>query len=450
MSDEMRPPSFIPHALFKLAVGLLCAAVGCAQESATAPSEQATSSQPLHQAAVGGSRAERPGSREGRRWHSGSDGRTLDPGPSTVPSAKAAIHIARYGDPADPVLEVTGLTEPQRQALQTADWNGDSWTHLLAVYVGSEPAPDALAVLGRYDVVPGGVRFTPRFAFEPGLTYVAVFHPDRLPEGGPVSGTPIVRRFAIPARPAAEATVVQHVYPSRDKLPENLLKFYLHFSAPMSQGDVYRYLHVIDDVGSEVDYPFLRLEQELWDPTGTRLTVLFDPGRIKRGLKPREDVGPVLKAGKTYTLLIDRDWPDATGQPLKAEFRKTFHVTTPDETQPDPKKWTMHAPTAETSEPLQVQFNEPLDHAMLNRVLTVTDADRQPLSGTIAITDEETHWQFRPDKPWQAGPYALVVETTLEDLAGNSIGRLFEVDVFDTVQRTVESETVSLPFHVKR
>ena len=44
----------------------------------------------------------------------------------------------------------------------------------------------------------------------------------------------------------------------------------------------------------------------------TRFTLLFDPGRIKRGLKPAQRrVGPVLEEGKSYTLVIDRGWTDA-------------------------------------------------------------------------------------------------------------------------------------------
>ena len=35
--------------------------------------------------------------------------------------------------------------------------------------------------------------------------------------------------------------------------------------------------------------------------------MFFDPGRIKRGLKPREQFGPALQEGKSYVLVIDRD-----------------------------------------------------------------------------------------------------------------------------------------------
>ena len=43
-----------------------------------------------------------------------------------------------------------------------------------------------------------------------------------------------------------------------------------------------------------------------------------------------------------------------------------------------------------------------------------------------------------------------MVDKRLEDLAGNSIARPFEVDEFHTVQSKVTSETVRLPFQVGR
>ena len=47
-------------------------------------------------------------------------------------------------------------------------------------------------------------------------------------------------------------TVVAQVYPTANHLPENLLKFYLHFSAPMSQGDCYRHIKLLDAKGKAI------------------------------------------------------------------------------------------------------------------------------------------------------------------------------------------------------
>jgi hypothetical protein len=41
------------------------------------------------------------------------------------------------------------------------------------------------------------------------------------------------------------------------------------------------------------------------------------------------------------------------------------------------------------------------------------------------------------------------VQTTIEDLAGNNIGKPFEVDLFDGVERQLTHSTVKLPFEIR-
>jgi hypothetical protein len=95
-----------------------------------------------------------------------------------------------------------------------------------------------------------------------------------------------------------------------------------------------------------------------------------------------------------------------------------------------------------------VIFPKPLDHAMLERVVIVTDESGHPLEGTIAVTEKETLWSFTPKQTWKAGRYHLTADTALEDLAGNSVGRPFEVDVFHPIQRQVKSEMAKIPFEI--
>ena len=298
---------------------------------------------------------------------------------------------------------------------------------LLRVYVqGRSENP----LFGDYRLEGRRLRFIPRYPLSPGVRYVAAFQS-------------IETSHTVPAKPAGPATTVVRVTPSRDVLPENQLKFYLYFSAPMSRGEAYDRVHLEAD-GKKVEHPFLELGEELWDHAGTRLTIFFDPGRIKRELKPREEIGPSLEAGKSYVLTIDREWPDAEGRPLQAGFRKAFRAAGPDEKQPDPARWTIAAPRAGTRDPLGVGFDEPLDHAMLGRVLEVAG-----VPGRIEIDQEETRWRLHPEKPWSAGRHELRVDTLLEDLAGNSIAKPFEVDVFRPIERRVVSRVITLPFDVR-
>jgi hypothetical protein len=348
-------------------------------------------------------------------------------------------------------FEVVGLDPSDLGRLKKSDLKPAGWQELFAVYVVGDKgtrASDQPAILGSYRVEDGVLVFAPRFPLVRGVRYRAVFRPAHLP--GRAGGAEVRAEFELPKAKTAATAVVTHVYPTRDRLPENLLKFYLHFSAPMSRGEAYRHIRLLDAKGKPVDLPFLELDEELWDPQGKRFSLFFDPGRIKRGVKPREDVGPALVEGRSYTLVIAPDWHDAEGNPLKELYRKRFRVVVPDETPPDPANWKIASPPAGGATALSVTFPEPLDHALLQRLLWVTDAQGQRVAGTVRVTDEETRWHFTPAQRWRAGPYDLIVDTELEDLAGNRIGRPFEVDLFRPIQRRVKTATVERPFSVTR
>ncbi len=119
---------------------------------------------------------------------------------------------------------------------------------------------------------------------------------------------------------------MEAIYPSADRLPQNLLRIYIQFNEPMAQGDAYRHIALTRSDGRKLEYPFLELAEELWDPSGRRLTLLLDPARVKQGLVPREEDGPVLEVGHSYHLSIRSGWPDAHGEPMKASMVKTFKV----------------------------------------------------------------------------------------------------------------------------
>ncbi len=226
-------------------------------------------------------------------------------------------------------------------------------------------------------------------------------------------------------------------------MPENLLKFYLHFSAPMSRGEAYRRIHLLDADGNEVGRPFLELGEELWDRDMRRFTLLFDPGRIKRGLKPREEVGPCSKKASSYTLVVDRDWLDASGHPLAAEdcaSRST--VLPPDDAPIELAAWKLEPPAGRHARSAggALPRADWIIRCSSAWCAWSTQPTRTNCRATIDITDQETCWRFTPEHAWQAGDYRLVADTTLEDLAGNSIGRAFDVDVFEPVQKRITTE----------
>lgn len=306
---------------------------------------------------------------------------------------------------------------------------------VLSVYV--EPrAADSPPLLGSYSFAGDALAFRPRFPLRPGLGYRAVFHSP---------GEPAVEQvFEIPAEARGAETVVDQVYPTSAELPENVLKFYIHFSAPMSRGEAYQHIRLEGDDGKQVDLPFLELTEELWDRDARRFTLLFNPGRIKRGLVPHEELGPPVTAGKNYTLIVDRNWKDAKGELLAQDFRRRFHVLPAERRIVDLATWQVTAPAAGGIAPLEVRFPRPMDRALLDHMIDVVG-----VAGAVTVDDSERHWSFTPREPWKPGRYELRVDRMLEDLAGNKVDRPFDVDVFEKIDRTIQQETKSLTFTVK-
>ena len=135
-------------------------------------------------------------------------------------------------------------------------------------------------------------------------------------------------------------------------------------------------------------------------------------------------------------------------QSLGQAFRKPFKVIAPDDVQPSTKNWKVLAPPADSTSPLEVRFAESLDHGMLERVLQVKNATGEIIDGKIEISKFETLWKLTPKSPWKPGEYSLDVDTDLEDLAGNSVAKPFEVDVFKKVQRNVVPKIQSVNFSI--
>jgi hypothetical protein len=327
------------------------------------------------------------------------------------------------------VFRISGWHAP------SAPPSGD-WGRILSVYSGGGNLPP---VLGSYAVEHGTLVFHPRYPVAAGVNYRVVFHPP----GGAV----IEKTLAGPPRAVNPVARVAAFYPSADVLPANLLRIYIQFSAPMSKGEAAFRLHLLDSKGAPLPAVFLAGE-ELWDPAGTRLTMTLDPGRIKRGLTSNVALGAAIVKGNRYTLAIDKDWRDARGVAMMEGFRKTFRGAPADRVPPNPQGWRIAPPPSGSRKALVVRFGESLNEALLQRMLRVT-LDGRDVPGGIMIGPGETEWQFIPNAPWRAGVYRLMVNTAIEDLAGNRPGLPFDVDVFQHVTEHIAVTTMPLPFAVR-
>ena len=76
-----------------------------------------------------------------------------------------------------------------------------------------------------------------------------------------------------------------------------------------------------------------------------------------------------------------------------------------------------------------MRFDRPLDHALLQHCIEVKDDAGRPVRGQPEVGPAERSWTFTPAAPWAEGDYRLAVDPRLEDLAGNSLARVFDRDL---------------------
>ncbi|MEL6203534.1 MAG: hypothetical protein AAFR39_14395 [Pseudomonadota bacterium] len=224
-------------------------------------------------------------------------------------------------------------------------------------------------------------------------------------------------------------TQVSEVYPTGPELPENLLRFYVYFSAPMGQGDILDHVELLDEAGNALPDVFLPSRYELWSSDRTRLTVLLDPGRVKTGLVANRALGRALVSGAKYSLRISSGVRDENNCPLLADHVKSFTAVTADVASPLPENWELALPTAGTRAPLTIQLDGSVDHISLAYRIRVIGPDGDVIGGSIELGAAETHWHFKPTQPWQAATYQVSVDPLLEDLAGNRMDAVFDLDL---------------------
>ena len=271
------------------------------------------------------------------------------------------------------------------------------------------------AIAGEFSIEPNAYLFTPLIPFTRGLQYEIFAKQVRL------ASICIPRDKTVPR--------LMGIYPSPDSVPQNLLKVYLVFSRPMLEGHASSYIQLMDHRGDSLPNIFLHLPGELWNADRTILTLWLDPGRIKRDLQPNQKFGPPLKRGEHYHLLISRLWPDQDGNALAQSYDKYFVATGRDTISPVIGEWKLTLPQKGSLQPLLVDLNEPLDFILLKNTISLADSSGNPVPCRLDIENKESLLEFKPQVPWSRGLYRLKIESRLEDLAGNNLNRLFDLDL---------------------
>ncbi|MEQ9402134.1 MAG: hypothetical protein RIM99_01000 [Cyclobacteriaceae bacterium] len=285
------------------------------------------------------------------------------------------------------------------------------------------------SMLGNYDIMGSQLVFTPRFLPDPEVTYRVLFSAPDLKK----YLTDFSEKTEIDAllqfdsyQNELEGNIAH--FPEIDTLPSNVLRMYLQFPVPMSFENPYQYISIADASGNVLNDPFVEIEEGLWDPERTRLTLLFHPGRIKRGVGPNMTLGEIFEEGNTYQLNISKKWKTSSGIQLEERFVKRFYITGEIRKTITPKTWSIQAVSAESKDPLIIRTNHLLDQALAERLIYITDSKEKAVPGNLQFEARSRQLIFMPDKNWETGSYTITIDSKLEDICGNTIYHVFDLE----------------------
>jgi hypothetical protein len=207
------------------------------------------------------------------------------------------------------------------------------------------------------------------------------------------------------------------ISPQAKVLPANTLRFYIQFPRPGEAHFDRDQLWLLNEEQQVVQDPFLVLSQELWSPDGRRLTVLMEPGRIKRGIGADPSHDPALVVGRTYSLVVT-----ALGQTV----RHTFRVTDPVLEAVDETSWRLVSPAVGSLDAAVVRFDRVMDAALCEDEIGILSPAGELVQTRVSLAPDGTALQLIPNRPWSAGEHRLVVSNRLEDVCGNRLGEALD------------------------
>ncbi len=291
----------------------------------------------------------------------------------------------------------------------------------LAVFVKNEANEYTSnnAIKGKHTKENDFLIFKPYYPFENGMTYVIR---TKSTNSDPYS----YKSFQTGKKKSVAKAKVISIYPSDNRLPENLLRFYIYFNTPMKKGEALKHIQLIDAEGKSDIHAFMEFKQELWSGDGKRLTVLFDPGRIKRGVSTNNSRGPALQQYKQYSLSISGAWQDVYGQQLSKTTNKKIEVVKAYRTKIKINEWLVKKPKANSKEDLTIHFNSIMDFALIQSMIHLKDKEKNEVLGYWEILNHEQQIKFTPEKKWRKGKYQITVDARLEDVAGNNLQNLLD------------------------
>ncbi len=298
----------------------------------------------------------------------------------------------------------------------------------LKVYRGQIPQEELdpmHPILGTIQIDKAELRFTPLVPFGWNQEYTLIYKNT-------------IEYFILEIPEVYDYLKVKAIYPSAKSLPSNLLKWYVQFSHPINEVHVYDYIRFINSQGDTLSRTILSLENALVSEDGKLLTVWIEPGRQKRDLIPNKQLGPVFEKDAMYQLIVQKDIKDRQGVSMQKDFTHSFQITNADRIQPNISSFKILPP--EHNNNLVIYFEEPMDYGSTINNFKIINSEKKEIHGEWQLTNNESTLIFTPKYSWKKGVYQVLIDSSLEDLAGNNLNRLFdsEVSISDIQQLLIE------------
>ncbi len=285
---------------------------------------------------------------------------------------------------------------------------------------------------GHYSQSADTITFEPRFPFIPGVgKYQAVIDWQTLWQDTADDTRIYPERTDFSFQPeamTAATTRVVSLFPDAMEIPENILRIYVNFSGPIARGSLSDWIRLETEEGGEVSAFFLDNREPLWSRDRTRLTLLLDPSRVKRGVLANRTIGRALRQDKTYRLIISSKMIDAAGHSLLGDFEHIFTVGPPVEMALTMDDVHVSKIKVGTSEPIEISFLSIMDYFQLSERLTIKRDGQDIVAGRLSIGTQPSSVMFTPELPWQAQDYVLHIASDVEDVSGNTFLASFDQD----------------------
>jgi hypothetical protein len=285
----------------------------------------------------------------------------------------------------------------------------------LALYLLENDTPAQLPVAGNYYIKQDRLYYTTFNTLGFGLAFEVQYKGSHAKEH---------KRFVMPVSLSSKrAAKVVEMYPLTDTIPYNILMFSVHFSAPMlNDPKAYTSIKVYDSEG--VERPDAWRHKSFWIDSNKVMVLMIHPGKVKSDI---DYAGPLFDSNKTYTIHIEKELKDITGNLIANDFSRKFYVSGRDSELPKPIFDYFVSPEANTKQPVSLLFNERIDFTSLYKGAEIIDSDGIRVPVSLKARRSDASFQMTPLQNWKHGKYSIILHNTITDLAANRFNRLFEI-----------------------